>query len=286
MFATWRNPTLAVGLLALASGACAQSSAAPDQPDGAVAADATPVVDARWIPDAAAAVDAATPDATPDAPGADAMTSIDAGADAAAPVDTGVLAYQHTITIDGVNDFVTADERLATTTGGTYYGYVSWDADYVYLGMSGDDVAANSGTRWVVVYLGGSAGTTTGVAYNNQQPALPFSARYHVRWKTNNSYTGALEWTGSGWTDPAWDFTGAVYQTGTFVELRIARTDLGSPSQLDLHLAMINEAAGGEWTYAGAPSASFTDGFNQSFARYYRFDLGAASAPASYLPLP
>jgi hypothetical protein len=49
---------------------------------------------------------------------------------------------------------------------------------------------------------------------------------------------------------------------------------------------MINEAGGGEWTYAGAPSASFTDGFDQSFARYYHFDLDAASAPTSYAPLP
>lgn len=288
MFATWRNATLWAGLLALA--ACAQSSADPGDADAAGSADAATSVDAAPTPDATAAADAAT---SADATAADATSSADADsadatepADAATGSDTGIIAYQHTIAIDGVNDFIVADERLATTTGGTYHGYVSWDADYVYVAMSGTDVAANNGARWVVVYLGGAGGTTAGVQYNNQQPVLPFTARYHVRWRTDNGYTHALEWSGTAWADAGWTFAGDVFQNGTFVELRIPRADIGAPTELDLHLAMVNEAGGGEWTYAGAPAASFTDGYDQDFARYYRFDLGAAAAPSSYAALP
>ena len=93
-------------------------------------------------------------------------------------------------------------------------------------------------------------------------------------------------WSGSDWIDPAWDFTGDIYQTGTYVELRIPRVDLGAPDQISLAMAMINETQNSEFTFAGVPSTSFTDGYDPDWTGYYSFDLTDDQAPAAYSPLP
>jgi hypothetical protein len=183
-----------------------------------------------------------------------------------------------------------ADERFATTTGTPFYGYVAWDPTHIYLGMEGTDIGGGVGSdaKWLVIYIGGTPGTTTGVAYGQGsvtiQPTLPFSARYQVQWRANNTWTAASEWGGSSWSDASWDFTGDVWQSGSFVELRIPRSDIGSPTTLELHLSLINEADGGEWTWAGVPSTSFTDAVAPDYGTYYSFDLGGAGVPTSYGP--
>ena len=201
----------------------------------------------------------------------------------AAPFDsTFQVRYYHTITIDGVNDF-TSDEMFAASSTG-YSGYVAWDDTFVYLAMKGADVASNSAVRWVVAYLGGPAGTTTGQSYASQSPNLPFSARYHLRWKADNSYTNAQQWlaSGSAWTELGWDFTGDVFQGGDFIEMRVPLADIGSPTQLALHLNMVEESPG--WTYGSVPSTSVTDGSDPDYTRYYDFHLGTSQFPATYAP--
>ncbi len=195
-----------------------------------------------------------------------------------------VQPYQHTIAIDGVNDF--AAPEIFQTTSGTFLGYISWDTAYLYVGMDGSDVGSGDPNRWVVVYLGGTTGTTTGVTYNTQTPALPFSAGYHVRWKTDNTYTNALAFDGTGWVDAAWDFTGNVMQQGTFMEMRIPLANIGSPTSIAVHLCMINETGGGEWTWAGVPTNSFVDGIDPDYGHYFQFDLTSSATPVSYTPLP
>ncbi len=203
---------------------------------------------------------------------------MDTDADGDTDGDTDCVAYSHTIAIDGTNDF-DADETFATTSGG-YAAYAAWDEDHLYLGLSGGDVAADSATRWLLAYVGGAPGTGTGVAYNTQQPGLPFSARFHARWRTDNGYTGAMEWSGSAWEDASWDFTDDVFQTGTFVEMRLPRADIGDPSILRLVLAMINEQADYEGTYAGCPEDTFTDGYDRDFATWLQFDMDSCDPPA------
>jgi hypothetical protein len=192
--------------------------------------------------------------------------------------------YAHTITIDGVNDFE-LDETFDTTTT-SFKGYVAWDANNLYVGLSGSDVGGASPTKFFVVYLGGVGGTTTGVAYQNQTPGLPFEAMWQVHWKANNTNTRAVKWSGSAWVPETWNFTGKVVQNGSFVEMAIPLVNIGSPSTLAVHLAMVNEQSGGEWTFAGVPFTSFTDGFDRNYTKYYDFDLTGSIAPTQYSILP
>ena len=178
---------------------------------------------------------------------------------------------------------------FATTTGSPFYGYYAWDQTYLYVGAEGTDIAGGSGAsaKWLVIYIGGSPGTTLGASYGSgtpQQPTLPFDARYHVQWRMDNGDTLASEWSGTSWSFLNWDFAGDVYQTGTFVELRIPLADIGSPATLDVHLSMLNEASGGEWTWSGVPSTSFADGVDPDYTHYYSFDLNGLGKPTSYTP--
>ncbi len=266
--------------------------------DAATSADASVSADAATTTDAGAATpDAATPDASGNAGDAgriDAAVTTDASAptdagpalDAATTADAGP-AYAHTIAIDGVNDF-TASETFATTTAG-FALYVAWDATYLYLGASGSDVQTSAASsKWWLVYLSNGAGTgsTTGVTYRTQTPALPFPAAWHLRWKSTNDFTGALSWSGATWADPSLSFTGNVFRGSgnNFVEMRVARATLGNPTSVKLVSAFINEAAGAEATFAGAPSTTFTSGVNPSFAKAYAFNLAQSPASAAVVP--
>jgi hypothetical protein len=274
------------------------SSDAATGSDAGTAADATTGSDAAPL-DAATADAAPRPDATADAAvvldggpvvfgdaAADAAAA-DAGVrDSGAAVDAGP-AYAHTIAIDGVNDF-TAAETFPTSTPG-YTLYVAWDPTYVYFGASGSDVQTTAtATKWWQLYLstGPTNGTTNGVAYGTQQPTLPFSAHWHLRWKATNDYTGALSWGGSGWVDPTLSFTGNVFRGSgnDFVEMRIARATLGTPSAITVTSAFVNEAASGPWTFAGAPSTTFADGVDRDYAKALRFTL--AQSPATFAIVP
>jgi hypothetical protein len=123
------------------------------------------------------------------------------------------------------------------------------------------------------------------VTYNTQTPTLPFPAAWHVRWKTDNSYTNAQFLNGSTWVDAGWNFTGNVFQSGTFFEMRIPRSYIGSPATATMVMAMLNEQTGVEATYAGVPSTAFVDSYNPSFAHYFSFDLNGCQAPTSFIPM-
>ena len=154
----------------------------------------------------------------------------------------------HTITIDGNKDFLSGYEQFPTTSA-SYYGYVTWDSTYLYLGMEGADIDSNDAAKWILIYLDGIATntSTTGRTYNTQAPTLPFSAGYHIAWSTDNGSTTAMTYDGASWSDASWDFTGDVSQSGTFMEMRIPLADIGvtPPATVNLHMSMINEAGGG-----------------------------------------
>jgi hypothetical protein len=250
----------------------AEPDAAPDaSPDATHDASAAPDASSDAAPDAArdASSDAATPDAAGDAAG-------DATADACTP-------YRHTITIDGTDDFSSA-EHFATTSAG-YAGRVAWDANYVYVGMTGSDIASGSMTKWFVVYLSGAGGTTTGVPYNTQTTTLPFPAKWHVRWRADGAVTQALTWNGASWVDAAWNFSGAVFQSGSYIEMRIARSNISSPTTLNFEMNVLSAQTGVEGTYAGVPSTAFTDGYNPSIAHFFSFDLDGCAVPNAFSPM-
>ncbi|MHC4647623.1 MAG: hypothetical protein ACYTBJ_19325 [Planctomycetota bacterium] len=193
-------------------------------------------------------------------------------------------SYSHTIIIDGSKDFVAAETFATSTVGHT--GYFSWDSSYLYLGMEGAQVGSANSNIWLLLYIGGSPGATTGMLYNTQQPGLPFSARYHIRWNAGSTNTDAQQFNGATWTDTGWDFTGDVYQTGDYIEMRIPLADIGSPAAVSAHLSMTNETVASEWTFAGVPSTSFSDAYDPDYSSYFQFDLTAASPPGDYSPLP
>ena len=213
----------AVSLAACSAESSRLDRALPALPDAALGNDAGVTLDGGSVQDASTTVDATTPfdAAQVDAAQADAAQVDAAQADAsspdASPVDAGVPAdsgvfdagildggnldagsadaaavpYGHTIVIDGINDF-TAAETFATSTAG-YTLYVAWDTTYVYVGTRGSDVQSTATmNKWWLLYLAGDAptastGSTGGLTYNTQTPALPFPAAWHVRWKTTAS---------------------------------------------------------------------------------------------------
>jgi hypothetical protein len=228
---------------------------------------------------------------TPTPPRADAGGSVvDAhgGSDDGASDSAADSAAPHAHAIDGANDFLPG-EKLATTSSATgYSGYVSWDDERVYFGMSGADVGSNSPTKWVLIYVDGNpgnAGTTQGVAYNGteQRPSLPFNAGFHIQWKTDNTYTHLVKWNAATTT---WDDAGplaSVAKGGTFMELAVLRAALGSPTTLKVHLNMLIEGGGLDFTYAGVPATSFSDAKNPHFTKYYEFNLADhTTAPNTY----
>jgi hypothetical protein len=196
--------------------------------------------------------------------------------------DTDCAGYSHTIGIDGVKDF-TLDETFGTSTG-IYSGYWSWDSQYLYVGMEGLDVGANSSVKWVLIYISGSTGTTSGITYNTQQPTLIFSAGYHVCWRTDNNYTLLFQYNGSSWVNMGWP--GVVAQNGNYVEMRIPLINIGSPSVVKVHVNMILSAGGSEWSYVAVPATSFTDGYDPDYGKYYQFDFSSMTVPKDYTPLP
>jgi hypothetical protein len=241
-------------------------------------------------PDVGALPDVGTPDVgTPDIGASPDVGTPDVGTpDVGALPDVGTADSGRHI-IDGKNDFKPTETFATTSTSpNLYQGYISWDDTNIFFGMSGVDVGSGSSSKWVLIYLDGPQGTTTGLPYNGvQQPQLPFSAAYHLRWKADNSYTNSQKWNGSAWVDSTASIPISVAQLGQFMEMSISRASIGSPTSLKVHVCMLIEGGGKDWTYAGVPSTSFKDGLNPNFTKYFQFDLNDfATAPNSYAPLP
>jgi hypothetical protein len=150
--------------------------------------------------------------------------------------------------------------------------------------MSGGDIGSASSHKWLLLYIGGSIGTPSGLLYNTQQPALPFNAKYHIQWRTDWSSPNMKNYEGGSWSDMV--FSGSLVLNGNFVEMRIPLADIGSPSTiLNIHLSCIYDLSSNEVTYAGVPFNSFIDGFDPNYTHYYSFNLAGSISPSSYSPI-
>lgn len=194
----------------------------------------------------------------------------------------------HTITIDGSNDF-TADETMPGTSGSTWY--MTWDATTFYFGVNATDVSSGSATRFVTLYLDTNPqqnplsgnGSSTGVLYNTQQPGLPFNADFHFRWRTDDTYINMLDWNNgtSSWTD---DNTGnnnfgiTRARVGNYIEFSIPRASLGNPTAVYAAGAMINEQAGGEFSFFMFPNSN-SEGYDANFTNYHGLILNGGLSP-------
>jgi hypothetical protein len=205
------------------------------------------------------------------------------------PTDDDSGAPSHKI--DGDNDFTPGQKFVTSSTSNGYEGYIAWDPKNLYVGMTGNDIGPGATSkRWVLIYLGGATGTQTGVKYADgavagQQPALPFAAGYHVGLKTDLSYTNKLRWDGANWVDAGFAFVPVAQRKNSFLEVAIPLSAIGNPTSLKIHVSMINEAAGSEWTYSAMPSTSLNDGPNPSYTKYFEFDLSdTTKQPNTYQP--
>ena len=277
--------------------------AAPDAPpsessfdatsDDALAdsADASAEGSADGGPDAFvdATVDAPAADGALDALDADDAFVPDAAADALADIaDATVLAYRHTIAIDGLNDFAAAEAFSTTTVGFT--AYVSWDATNLYLAYDAADVSAGNPKHWLFAYLDLDPGVGTGalssVAYNSQSSTFTagFGAEYYLRWKASDDFSTLEVHGATGWTTA----TAAVSRKkkGSFVEFELPLAALGitTPTQLGVLTYWINETAFVESTFGGLFAGSFADGYSSASASkaigaYLLADFATAAAP-------
>ncbi len=182
----------------------------------------------------------------------------------------------HTITIDGTNDFTDSDEKFETTSGSDLYAYITWDADYIYVGLSGSTPSGTvtDNNRVYHIYIDtdpvGGNGTTDGETWR-WDPTLPFNADYHYAFKTvdNSEYKRKFS-NAKGWTDAT--ITTSNYKGSGYWELSISRSDLGSPSEIKV-LMYVEEDWDGGYISGGLPNDLFTNTTTQgaiTFNNHYQ----------------
>jgi hypothetical protein len=201
--------------------------------------------------------------------------------------DSGSSVTTHTI--DGDNDFKPSEKFVTSSTGNGYEGFIAWDAKNLYVGMAGNDIGNGaSTTKWILIYLdGGTSTTTTGQTYGGQQPTLPFGASFHIGYRTDLSFVNKHAWDGNAWVDATATLipVPSAQRKNGFFEVAIPRAAIGNPSTVKIHVNMINEASGSEWTYSAMPSTSLTDGPDPNYGKYFSFDLSdTTKAPNQYTP--
>ena len=173
----------------------------------------------------------------------------------------------HTITIDGTNDFNTTNERFISTSNTDLYGYVTWDATHLFFGVSGNSFhgGVTDNSRIYHIYIdtdpqvtaSSGTGSTTGITWR-WTPTLPFSANYHYAFKTVD-YTeykdiyniGTSNWIGSS-------FVSSNNKGSSYWELKISRADIGAPAKI--YVAMyVEEDWDGGYICGGIPNDLFTN---------------------------
>jgi len=200
--------------------------------------------------------------------------------------DDGAGVYSHTITIDGVDDFVASETFPTTSTG--YTARVAWDADNLYIGYSGPDLdptALDTSTKWMFVYLDldpdQATGATQSELYNTQRATFPsgFSADLYARWKCDATFDTLEHFDGGDlWSTIATPVGG---HAGDFVEFAIPRAQLGGAQVVGLVTWMINEKPNFEGSFAGLYADNFVDGYAQdlSLTGYLKVDFTSTAAP-------
>ena len=176
----------------------------------------------------------------------------------------------HSIPINGSNSFNTANEQFATSTQETadtgYASYFTWDAQRLYLGLTGSDVGGGdcsdtgepgcelyelgqSPEKWLVYYFDTDPSGTNGTdqAYvpadtiaTSQTWTLPFLADVALYVRTDGTSSDLSPYTGTvevkTYANGAWQSAGPcgvqIYDNNTsgYVELALDLTDLGDPA--------------------------------------------------------
>lgn len=194
--------------------------------------------------------------------------------------------------IDGNNNFSTTLEKFNTTRT-QISAFVTWDKDYIYIAYSGSTPGGTltDNERAIHVYIDidpqmiptQGTGSTLGDGWR-WLPTLPFTANYHYAFKTLDNTEVKRKYNGGGWGN--FDFAtnnNKNFTTG-YWELRIARSGIENPSQINV-VAYIEEDWTGGTITGGFPSDLFTDNttqgpitFNSSFLNVHFLDKMAPNA--------
>ena len=212
--------------------------------------------------------------------------SLDAPPRKDASIDASDAPYSHHIMIDGVDDFLSA-EQFPTTSAG-YDARVTWDADNIYVGYSGADLdpaAADTTTKWLFVYIDVDPGMPNGAlvdeTYNTQGATFPtgFRADFYVRWRCDATLLTLKQFGGATWADHA--TVPPASRGGSFVEMAIPRAVLGASTTMNVVAWMINEKQNVESSYAGLYAGNFTDGYaaNLALTKFLKIDFAARRDP-------
>ncbi|MFH0736100.1 MAG: choice-of-anchor D domain-containing protein [bacterium] len=173
----------------------------------------------------------------------------------------------HSISIDGVNDFRASTEKFTTTSGENLLAYVTWDNTYLYVGYSGNSVAGSvtDNSRAIHLYIDSDpnsnpvngTGTTQADAWRFN-PNLPFSANYHYAFKTVDNTEVKRMYSGTAWSDAAFETANWKNTDTHYWEARIKLSDIGSPAKL-LLVTYVEEDWDGGNICGGVPSGLFTN---------------------------
>ena len=210
------------------------------------------------------------------------------------------VPFSSTKLLDGSNDFKSqndpqrsANETFVTSTPNNQM-YVSWDATNLYVGYFANDVFnelyGSLADKWLWLYIGGAGGTRTGANYSGQQPALPFDAKYHFRFKADGTFTNMMVFNGTSWvSSKTYGSTGTVGRTqfSGFVEFKIPRADFGLTTTGTLpmvaSLAFEDTVGNNDRMQGALPADTFFngDGFDRDFSTFYEFDLNSENTAAA-----
>jgi hypothetical protein len=191
--------------------------------------------------------------------------------------------YRHTITIDGVCDFTSGE--VFGTTSSSRTAMTTWDGNRIYFGCLGPEIGPQPGgsQTYLVIYLdcgSGSSGAPFGLLINTQSPGMPagFAPDYAVVARSDGATPLMWKWDGAQWTNASSIFTHSA--AAGYLEMSLPFSYLGGrPEDLRTVFSLVCEAAGAEWTYAGAPSNVFVDGYDPDFISYLSSNLLSSLPP-------
>lgn len=197
--------------------------------------------------------------------------------------DVAAAPYRHVISIDGNDDFSSAD--TFPTTSASFVARIAWDDKSLFVGYSGPDLAtstSDAGTKWLFVYLDTApGGEAQSELYRTQRATFPtgFAADAYARYKVDGTFSSLRVASGGTWTDGAPALMTA--QSGTYLEMAIPLSAIGAGSQLSIVTWMINEKDLAEGTFAGLYNGNFTDGYaaNLALTAYLQADFTSARVP-------
>jgi hypothetical protein len=202
----------------------------------------------------------------------------------------GMMSYaqtNHTININGTNDGWTSRETF-TNVSSADNGYFTWDADYIYFGIS--DAEADYGNMATFMYFDtdptGLNGSTNAYAWGNNI-TTPFNADYVIVWKNQSGgdYIQAMHYNGTVWEEiTSSTSTSLVVSSDTIVkfaigtdyrEVKVKRSYIGNPDAIKF-CTFTEQQWGSSWRYFAWPSDGWTDdarAAGQSIPNYYGFIL-------------